>query len=238
MEKRENSQNAQTRIAVLVLVFVVLAAAYLLFVDRPVRNGIREAEKERAELESKLALLEMQTNNISGVSEEMSSLRAGGQLSWMPSYNSEDAEIDEILELVSKRAPDFSLSLDEVKRSENQIRRGFTLTFTVKKLSVAEKILHGLTHGEIRCLIANTELTWARGEDDAPTGEIEVTIHGTFYETMVGGEPDAGLPEGSRGQAVDKALIGLPPGISSGLDAAVGFVSGEPTIPDIGEITG
>ena len=240
--ERKNSASGASWLAAGILFLLLLGAVYYFLVDRPVRIGIREADEKRAALETQLDVLAQQTENVSGVVDEVDSLRAGGALSYMPSYNSEAEEVDLIHKLVDDNDAvyDFVLEFKEITRSENQIRRTFTLSFTTENLEAAKSVLRSLTHASYRgmahvryrCLVSGVTLEWTDDDYNA----VSVSLDATFYETMAGGEPDLGLSEGERGQAVDPAYAGIPGGIAQGLDKAVGFVSGEPTLPGIDDV--
>lgn len=238
--ERKNSDNGASRLAAGVLSLLLLGAVYFFMVDRPVRSGIREADEKRAALEIQLNTLLRQTENVSGVAEEVDSLRAGGSLSYMPSYNSEAEEVDLIHSLVGGVGYDFTLEFKEITRSENQIRRTFALSFTTENLEAAKSVLRSLTHASYggmahvryRCLISGVTLEWP----DAESRAVRVNLNAIFYETMAGGEPDLGLPDENRGKAVDPAYVGITEGISLGLDRAVNAVSGEPSLSGLGDV--
>lgn len=236
MKNKGNAKPKRIRIAVVCLTAALLGGLYYFQVDRPVRRGIREATEEREKMESRLSLMQARAENVSGVSNEMDSLTASGNMSWMPSYNSEEEELDQLHAILDSAAMDYHISLSSVTRNQNQIRRGLELRFTAKSYGTAKEILRQLTHGRYRCLISSASLTDILETEE--TGGVKAAVSATFYETMVGGEPDLGLPSDARGRAVDPMEIGLPAGIAENLDTVKGFVSGEPTIPGLDELTG
>lgn len=205
MDKKTGKLSAKTWIAVACMVGAILAAAYVFFVDRPVRNGIREADEERVGLESRLEVLKTQAANVSGISAEVDRLTASGKLSWMPSYNSEEAELEMLHNLLDETTTGYQISFSNVTRSGNQIRRGCSLSFTAYSYEGAKRILYRLTHGAYRCLISSVSLSGITAEVG-----VHVSLSATFYETMAGGQPDMGLSEGDRGQAIDPMGSGMP----------------------------
>lgn len=222
-----------TWIAIVILVAAVFGGLYFFLVDRPVRTGIREADEERTKLESRLSLLKARAENVSGVSDEVQSLNASGQQSWMPSYNSEEAELDMLHTLLDSKTSDYQLSFENVTRDGNQIRRGCSLSFTTDSYQTAKDIIYRLNHGRFRCLISSTSVSGIMTEG------VHVTLSAVFYETMVGGEPDMGLAEGDRGKAVDPMEVGLPlipSGISENLDTVKDFIGGEPSYSSLDDI--
>ena len=229
-----------TLIAMIILIAALSGGLYFFFVDRPVRTGIRKADEERTSIESRLSLLKARAENVSGVSDEVENLAASGQQSWMPSYNSEEAELDMLHTLLDSRTSDYQLSFENVTRDGNQIRRGCSLSFTTDSYQTAKDILYRLNHGQFRCLISSTSVSGIT-PGEASNG-VHVTLSAMFYETMVGGEPDMGLAEGDRGKAVDpmeiglSALPGMPSGISENLETVKGFISDEPSYSSLDDV--
>ena len=211
----------------------VFGGLYFFLVDRPVRTGIREADEERTQLESRLSLLKARAANVSGVSDEVESLNAIGQQSWMPSYNSEETVLDTLHVLLDSNTSDYQISLNSVSRNGNQIRRGCSLSFTTDSYQTAKDLIYRLNHGKFRCLISNTSISGIL------SGSVHVNLSVTFYETMAGGEPDMGLPSGNRGYAVDPMEPGLPlipDGISGNLDTVKDFIGGEASYSSLDDI--
>lgn len=231
MEKKGVRLTKNTRFAIALLAAAALAALYFFLVDRPVREGIREADTERGRIESRLNLLQARAENVSGVSDEVDSLTASGHVSWMPSYNSEEAELETLHTLLDSRTTDYQLSFSDVTRTDNQIRRAYTLSFTTDSYETAKTILYRLTHGQYRCLISSVSLSGVTTAES----RVHVSLSAMFYETMVGGQPDMGLAESDRGQAVDPMEAGLPfgglmpSGLAENLDKTKEFISGGPS---------
>lgn len=205
MNRRKQELPFKTWIVTGVLACLCLGLLYYGLVDRRVRMGIRAAEEERASLENRLSVMQQQAANVEGVSDEMNALQASGQFSWMPSYNAEELEIDFLNRLLSQDTSTYNLSFSDVERSDNQIRRPFSLSFTANSYTTARTILYRLTHGDYRCLISSVSFSGYASRDSGPA---QVSLSGTFYETMAGGEPDMGLAPGDRAAASDPLNVG------------------------------
>lgn len=220
MNKRKAGLPLTMWVAIGLAVVVLCGGLYYFLVDRPVRSGIQEADAARNSIEARLALVEQRAANIAGVSAELSALRASGELSWMPSYNAKEAELEMLHRLLNDRTSAYSVSLGNPRRSNNQIRRSLSLTFTANGYREAKEILYNLAHGEYRCLISNVSLSGLRG-----IGNVKVSLSATFYETMVGGTPDNDLDPKDRGAATDPMDNGLA-GSLGNLDNVKGSMSG------------
>ena len=68
---------------------------------------------------------------------------------------------------------------------------GFTLQYETTSYKTAQKILESLCESRDRCLVGDIRCNITE------TGTTTVNAAATFYETMVGGTPDAGLPTDS-----------------------------------------
>ena len=111
---------------------------------------------------------------------------------YMASYNNRKAEIH-LLNDILKAANSYSISFGEVTRDGDQIRRDVNMQFTTGRYSAMEGILSRLANGPYRCLLKDVNCTSAKG--DVKNGDIAVSVSMTFYETMVGSNDNAGLPQ-------------------------------------------
>ena len=109
----------------------------------------------------------------------------------MGSYNNAKAELDE-LNQVLQDTDAYDVSFSNVTRDGDLIRRTFSLTFSAADYSKAEDLIKRLCEGQWRCLVSNINIVAQEG--DFSQGAVNVGLSATFYETMVGGTADSGLP--------------------------------------------
>lgn len=179
-----------TRVEKLLIIFLALilvGLAYYQFVDVPVRQAITNANAEAQSLQTELDAAQAKLAAAKKLQDDMDALEASGQKSWMSSYNNSKAEIA-FLNSILADALQYSVSFANVTRSGNQIRRSFTLQYRTRDYDAAHEIMARLSQSHDRCLVSAASC--ALGRD----GAVAVTQSATFYETMVGGTPDAGLP--------------------------------------------
>ena len=179
-----------TRVEKLLIVFLVLilvGLAYYQFVDVPVRQAIANANAEAQSLQADLDAAQANLAAAQKLQDDMDALEASGQKSWMSSYNNSKTEIA-FLNSILADTLQYSVSFANVTRSGNQIRRSFTLQYRTRDYDAAHEIMARLSQSHDRCLVSAASC--ALGRD----GAVAVTQSATFYETMVGGTPDAGLP--------------------------------------------
>ena len=124
---------------------------------------------------------------LSTLQRTLDEMSAKGTLSWMCSYNGSKAEVA-FLNDVLKDTLTYSITFANVTRSGNQIRRSFQLNYTTGGFRPAREIIERLRSGENRCLVGDVQCVIGL------VGTTTVTAQATFYETMVEGTPDAGLP--------------------------------------------
>ena len=175
------------KILIVVLVLILLALVYYQFVDKTVRASITNAQSEAGMLETELAAAQARLAAAQQVKNSMDALEASGNMSWMGSYNNSKAEVA-FLNSILADTLQYSVTFNNVTRAGNQIRRSFTLEYRTDSYAAAHEIMARLVQSHDRCLVSDASCSL---END---GVVVVRQAATFYETMVGGTPDAGLP--------------------------------------------
>lgn len=178
------------KILLLVLALILVGLVYYKLVDQNVRSSIASSEAEKQSLETELLAVQTRVKNLEKMQNEVDDLIGSGEASRMESYNNSKAEVAFLNDILSA-AGDYSVEFSEVTRTGDQIRRAFTLQYKTPDYRSAEDIMAKLCSGEYRCLIGDVNCSIA---DD---GVTTAKMMATFYETMVGGTPDSGLPEDS-----------------------------------------
>ena len=175
------------------LSLVLVGLAYYQFVDRPVREALEIAHAEADSLSTELQTVEAKLEKMRRMRAELDDVTAGGTASEMGSYNNSKAEISMLNDALSE-ALQYSITFANVTRSGDQIRRNFTLQLTTDNYETMEHIVSTINASHYRCLIGDLRCTATR-DRDVLDGNITASATATFFETMVGGTPDAGLPQ-------------------------------------------
>lgn len=175
------------RILLVVLVVILLGLVYYYFVDVPVRDTIASNEADLQMYQTQIDALQVRVMQLQRIRNNMDELEAQDMLTYMGSYNNSKAEVAFLNEVLQK-AMEYTITFQDVTRNGDQIRRNFTLQYKTKTYDEARKIIKKLINGENRCLVKDIRCSVA--EDGVTT----VNQSATFYETMVGGEIDSGLP--------------------------------------------
>ena len=197
------------KILIFVLLLILVALTYYRFVHLPCNEAIETARSEKEMYDTELLAVQKKEAQIRAMKEELDSLGELQATSRMESYNNSKAELS-LLNSVLESAYNYSISFASVTRSGDQIRRNFNLQFTTGSFDAAKQIISSLADSEYRCLIGGVKYSSAlrRAENGEPTlgaryvdgvyyfDSISVTTDATFFETMYGGTPDAGLPKG------------------------------------------
>lgn len=181
--------NRSEKMILLALVLLLLGLAYYNYVHLVVKRGMEEAIAERDQLQSDLVQLQTQLAELNRMRQELDDLGGKGGLSLMASYNNIKTEMT-LLNSILEPTTQYSISFSGVSRSGDLVRRGFSLQYTAPDFSSARRILEQLALSEYRCLLG--DISYSRGS----AGQISISVSCTFYETMVGGVADAGLPAG------------------------------------------
>ncbi len=185
--------SLKEKILLLLLSLVLVGLAYYQFVDRPVRETVTSAHRETQELKTELKTVEAKLEKMRRMRSEIEDVTAGGTASEMYSYNNSKAEIALLNDILGDTLQ-YAITFENVTREGDQIRRDFSLQFTVDKYDAVEGVLQALNGSPYRCLIGDVRCS-ANRDGNIMDGNVTVNAVATFYETMVGGTPDAGLPE-------------------------------------------
>ncbi|WP_024866588.1 type II secretion system protein GspM [Butyrivibrio sp. FCS014] len=192
---RKLSSREKTLLVILVL--IILAALYYLFIFQPVTDRINRSKENAASLEIQLATLDAKVAQIQRMQKSVEEYAQNGHIiSIMPSYSAGKQELV-FLNSTLAASEDYYVGFTSITREGNQIRREFSLKFTVDHYSEAENILNILEHSDLRCLISDLTVKPVEQKETFENGKVEASCVATFYETMFGGVADAELPEDS-----------------------------------------
>lgn len=183
------------KLLIVLLIIILLGLVYYNFVDKTVRETITSSEAEAHMLQKELDTAEQKLMQLKKLQDELDTLEAEGRLSYLSSYNNAKAEVA-FLDGVLADTLQYSVTFANVTRSGDLIRRSFSLTYKAKDYNAAQVIIQRLCESRDRCIVGDVSC------NSAKDSSVSITASATFYETMVGGTPDAGLP--SDGAAVNK----------------------------------
>ena len=180
------------KILIFVLLLILVALTYYRFVHVPCNEAIETARSEKEMYDTELLAVQKKEAQIRAMKEELDSLGELQATSRMESYNNSKAELS-LLNSVLESAYNYSISFASVTRSGDQIRRNFNLQFTTGSFDAAKQIISSLADSEYRCLVDDIRCALDTSNNSS-RGIITVNATATFFETMVGGTADAGLP--------------------------------------------
>ncbi len=175
------------KVLIVILALILLALVYYQFVDRMVRSTIENAQSEAQMLETEIDAAQIRATRLRSLKESMDKLEAEGKLSYMASYNNSKPEVRFLNDLLADTLS-YSIDFSNVTRAGNQIRRSFRLKYQTGGFRAAREIMEALRNSDNRCLISDVKCTIET------SGVTTLEANATFYETMVGGVADAGLP--------------------------------------------
>ena len=192
MKNMNREFTTREKLLILLLCLILVGLAYYQFVDQPVRTALNNAHAERDSLLTELTAVNAKLTVMRRMRDEMEDITAGGTVSEMKSYNNSKPEIA-LLNDILRGTPDYTITFADVTRDNDQIRRNFSLTFVSDKYESIQRIVKQLSESPYRCLVGDLKISVTRGKTMAE-GPINVNTTATFFETMVGGVVDAGLP--------------------------------------------
>ncbi|MDO4989421.1 MAG: type II secretion system protein GspM [Eubacteriales bacterium] len=192
MKKLNREFTTREKLLILLLCLILVGLAYYQFVDQPVRTALTNAHAERDSLNTELVAVQAKLKDMRRMRDEMEDVTGGGTVSEMKSYNNSKPEIA-LLNDILRDTPEYSITFANVTRDGDQIRRNFSLRFTADSYKTVQRVIKQLTNSPYRCLVGDLKISVAR-DGTMEEGPISVNGTATFFETMVGGTVDAGLP--------------------------------------------
>ena len=188
--------TTKERILLLLLVLVLVALVYYQFVHKPVTESLDKLANEKSNLETELVTVEAKVAQLQKMQSEINDIEKSGVYKEMPSYNN-SKNVNEFLNNVLGDMG-YSINFSNITRSNNQVRRSISLQFNAPDYAAVETVLGKLSACDYRCLIGDVRVTHNSRylyEDQDQYRAYTVVCTATFFETMVGGTADDGLPE-------------------------------------------
>ena len=176
------------KVLLVILSVILLGLFYYQFVDVPVRDAIASYKADAEMAQTQIDILQARVLHLKGIQDNLNELEESGNLSYMGSYNNSKEEVA-FLNDILEDTMEYSVTFSSISRNGDQIRRNFTLQYKTRTYDEARRIINKLVNGKYRCLVDDIRCN----VDINGTSTVNQTA--TFYETMVGGTPDAALPE-------------------------------------------
>lgn len=189
--------SIKEKVMLLILILVIIGLLYYQFVYTPVTDTIKRCESAKESLSVELEALQVRIEQLEKMKNEIDNVYLNGTLKRMPSYNN-SKNITKLLNDVLGDM-DYTITFSEVTREADQIRRNISIQFKAPDEATVRQVMARLVDCDYRCLIGDVSCNavyvarngyvydyWYDG--------IKAAITVTFFETMVGGTADAGLP--------------------------------------------
>ena len=175
------------------LLILLIGILYFQCVDRPVRTSINAAKAEALEIETEMSVVAAKVRQLTKMQNELDDVKGSGVLSRMESYNNSSAEISFLYDILAE-TQQYNIEFSDITRNGDQIRRNFSLKFRTRDYDAMRNVITRLCASEYRCLVDEIRCQRTINERES---YVTANVTATFYETMVGGKPDAGLPKDS-----------------------------------------
>lgn len=191
--------NTKEKVLLVILVLIILGFGYYRFVDQPVRKNLAKAETEYSSIQTELTGVRIKIRELQRMQDEIDEITAGGKDSYMPSYNNAKEELALLNDILNESVTQYSVAFTNVTRYKDQIRRDFKLSFTAPDYESMKAVINKLTGVDYRCMLGDCScnVIQVKNPQQEETTALSVSATATFYETMVGGKEDAGLPPDS-----------------------------------------
>ena len=189
------------KIILVILALVLVGLAYYQFVYKMVAESIEKAHAEAEAIRVEMTGVNAKIQRMEEMQAELETIQSNPRARQRRpiSGREELAFLNDVL----SGALQYTITFSNVTRDGDQIRRNFSLQFTTEDFSSMERIISRLCDGRLRCLINDISYSVSRYNYSAADRErygvdwyerVNVNCTATFFETMVGGVEDAGLP--------------------------------------------
>ena len=184
------SRNFKTseKILLAILGIILVGLLYYRLVYVNIEETIATANTEAEALQSELDIAQAQLAGMQKMQNELDEIEANPNVSRIESYNNSAAEIA-FLNDILENTIQYNIAFADVTRNGDTIRRNFTLQYQTNNYAEAQDISKALIEGDMRCLIGDVNCSISDRD-----GLVTISETATFFETMVGGTPDSGLP--------------------------------------------
>lgn len=190
--------TTREKVLIVILAAILIVLAYYWLVDVPVRDGVTEAEAKRDAAMTEMTAVDAKIGELQRMQAELDELGPEGRGAYMASYNNSAAEYAALNDILMG-TDEYLITFADLTREGDLVRREFSIQFTTTGYEAAKRIITELENSEYRCRIGDLSCAAEQSYDTESdlrnwSGSIIVNATATFYETMVGGTPDEGLP--------------------------------------------
>ena len=190
--------STREKVLIVILVAILIVLGYYWLVDTPVRNGIEEANARRESANIELTAVNAKISEMERMQNELDALGPEGRGAYMASYNNSAAEYAALNDILLD-TDEYMITFADLTREGDLVRREFSIQFTTTGYDAAKRTITDLENSEYCCRIGDLSCAAEQSYDTESdlrfwNGKIMVNATATFYETMVGGTPDEGLP--------------------------------------------
>ncbi len=181
--------TTKEKVLLLILSILLLGLSYFRFIYMPVRDGIATAKADQETKQVELAIVNKKIEVLERMKNELDDITARSTVSYMPSYNN----VRNVNRLLNDTlgSLDYIVNYTNLTRNGHQIRRNVSIQFDSPDYATMERVVRAISESEYRNLIDDLRGTVSTQRND---NSLTVNLTTTFFETMVGGTTDAGLP--------------------------------------------
>ncbi len=189
--KKSRGRNSAKREMILIIVLAIILAGmvYYRFVQMTVSSGMEKAQEAIDTNQTEYDLSSAKLLQLKTMNNKLNDFEESG-MGYLASYNNVKKEI-QLLDRILKPTTDYSMSLSDAVQTGDLIRRDISIRFTTGSFAQTFAVLKEFEKSEYRNLVK--DITY--GTATTREGKIvaSVNMNDTFYETIVGGQADAGL---------------------------------------------
>lgn len=174
--------SRREKVLLLVLVLMLLAFAYYLTVQKPVRQELDTITEQTLDVETKLQVEQLRAARTAQMRKELEEMERSGGNSPVPIPTFDNLQ-NVMVELngILAAADNYDLNFSSPVMDGSLVRRAIGMSFTCGSYADARAILDHLYACRYRCRIGDLSLS---GDLSGSEG-VQVSLTATFYEIML-----------------------------------------------------
>lgn len=176
---------------ILLVIAVVLALG--IFYYEVAWKGFQSAyaQYNTADLEDQLNIAQAQAVHKKQMEKAVEDAK-GQSFGSVEPYDNIAAEVNELGNILEGKADNINITWSQPTLTDTTVRRTADISFTTSAYSQAEALIQSIEDCRYRCIISSLEID-APDDSLSDSGEADVSLQVTFFETTDGASTTAGL---------------------------------------------
>ena len=187
--RKSRRSSKREMILIIVLAVILAGMVYYRFVEMTVSKSMEKAQETIETNQTEVDLSTAKLAQLKSMDKKLNDFESSGA-GYLASYNNVKKEI-QVLDRILKPTTEYSMSLSDPVETGDLIRRDMSIRFTTGNFAQTYSVLKDFEKCEYRNIVKDISYGLSMTREGKSVAGVNMNV--TFYETIIGGEPDAGL---------------------------------------------